>query len=74
MMPVPAYSGVSRERTVTASPDFAACRAMAAQWATGHSMSGHAMASRAWIEVNGTCSAKRSDAAAGTCEVALGHR
>lgn len=35
-------------------------------------MFGHAMASRTWIEVNGTCSAKRCGVSAGTREVARG--
>jgi len=40
-MPEPAYSRRPSERTVTGSPAFAAGQAVAAQYATSHSVFGH---------------------------------
>ncbi|MCX4410165.1 hypothetical protein OG840_53900 [Streptomyces sp. NBC_01764] len=37
VMPVPAYSSGSSDRTVSGSPAFTACQAIAAAWATGQS-------------------------------------
>lgn len=52
-MPVPSYASGVRDRTVTGSPVFAACRAMAAGWVTAQSLAGQELASSAWAVDSG---------------------
>ncbi len=71
MMPVAAYGAGSSDRTVTGSPARAACRAIAATWATGQGRPGQMIASAACWAVKATGSANHSPSACapapGTC-------